>query len=218
MDIIVCARKIYTDYARQYGWLAGSRSDYIKSNGYSDSDQIDFIDCPFKNFEKFKKIHLKVITQFRPTYAVAPDIYSWDEFSWKIDYAYRIRDIGIPRVIVIPKVRDMIAKIPEDFIIGFPMGNKAYADVVLDEWELFKVQGRPIHLLGATPPRQAKMAMYHNVISVDGNAFIKAAHRFRKAYGENLESIDMRGNAKADEIVLKSIDGIAAFWKKFKNL
>ena len=215
MDIITCMRKIYADYATKYGWLRGSRSDHITNNGYSLDDSIDFIDCPFKNWEKHAERYFEVVAHYRPKYAVAPDIYQFSEFDAKIEQAYKLMEYS-GKVIVVPKVRGMADEIPTDFIIGYPMGAPGYSDVVIDEWELFKIRGRPIHLLGGSVKKQAMMAKYHNVMSVDGNGFVKVAQKYRKAYDWNLSQIDMRGEAKADEIVIKSIDGIAEFWERNK--
>lgn len=214
-QIAFCGRKHYTEYAKKYGWLVGSRSDHVRSNGYSIDDSIDFIDCPFKNWEKHKDHHMEIITRYKPNIAVAPDIYSWNEFDEKMEYADQILSMGIA-TIVVPKVRGMVKEIPDEFIVGYPVGNKAYSDVVLDEWELFAVRGRPIHLLGSTPNVQIPLILYHNVVSIDMNAFVKAAQKYRRAYSANLGAIDMRGDYHCDEIVIKSIDGIALFWEKFK--
>ncbi len=46
-QIAFCGRKRYTEHAKRYGWLVGSRSDHVRSNGYSVDDKIDFMECQF---------------------------------------------------------------------------------------------------------------------------------------------------------------------------
>jgi len=217
-DIIFCGRKKFTKYANQkYGWLMGSRSDHIKSNGHTWNDNVDFIDAPFKDWEKKKGTFLEAVERFKPKYVVVPDIYHWEDFVERLKMGYTFLDMGIGNIIIVPKQKGMHSKIPPEFIIGWPMANKSYSDICFDEWELFNIRGRTIHLLGSMPRRQAEMMQYHNVCSIDGNGFVKVAQKYRKAYGPNLEAINMMGEIHSDEIVFRSIDGIGKFWKNFNE-
>lgn len=217
-DIVFCGRRLFTQYAqKKYGWLPGSRTDHIKFNGYRADDTIHFLDAPFKDWENQKETFFAAVKHYHPRYIVVPDIYTWDVYDERIQMGYDFLAQGIENVIIVPKVASMNQAIPDDFIVGWPVGSKAYSDVSFDEWELFKVRGRRIHLLGSGPRRQASLAQYHNVVSLDGNGFVKAAQKFRIAYGPRLENIDMSGDIHSNEIVFCSIDGIAEFWNWFKE-
>lgn len=217
-DIVFCGRKFFTQYAqKKYGWLPGSRTDHIKFNGYRPDDEIQFIDAPFKEWQKHRDTFMQAVEHYRPRYVIIPDIYAWDKYEERLQMGYEFLRQGIENVILVPKVAGMNQAIPDDFIIGWPVGNKSYSDVMFDEWELFQVRGRRVHLLGSGPAKQANLIQYHNVVSLDGNGFVKAAQKYRKAYGPRLESIDMSGETHSNEIVFSSIDGIAKFWNWFKK-
>jgi len=216
-DIILSHKKKYTYYAKsQYGWLTGSNSKQIfSSNQYLDSDEIDFLDYPFKDGDSFLEQHLELIKHFKPKYAVCPDIFEECKLKFYIDYAYKLLQYS-QCVIIVPKVFDIIKIIPEDFIIGYSVPTK-YGSTPIT---LFEIGSRKVHLLGGGIRKIEDLMSYLNVISFDSNSWVKGNHIGGWYYTydkRKLKTQKSHHKHNAEGRVLLSIDALGEFWNDKKS-
>lgn len=123
--------------------------------------------------------HLKAIADYRPVMVCVPDYTHKSQYSDLMDKIQQLRDLGVIRIVVVPKFKGAVDDIPADCIIGISIPS-SYAGYVLDDEDVAKIKGRMVHLLGGTP--QAQRAFYDDymargvhVISMDGNGFQKGA-------------------------------------------
>lgn len=210
IDIILCSRPPICCYAKSKGMLVGARSDHSQQLSCCKPEFIDF------NFHKPNvRRHLAVVKEMRPKYCVAPDVLDAADLPKVLDIAEQLSEYA-SNVIVVPHVSGLVYKIPGEYIIGYSVPT-SYGAAEIFLWEL---QGRRVHLLGGTPRRQYELRLYiPGVVSIDGNAYIKAA-QFGEYVGADLKfkkDCKYKGIDMID-LVKKSIDNITCFWREEAKL
>jgi hypothetical protein len=215
MDVILCHKKLYTSYAyKRHGWLIGVNSGFVSNNNYKQDDTIHFLDYPFKSGDNYWQEHYNWAKHYRPKYAVCPDVVDVSRLQDYLDFAHKLAQVA-DKVIVVPKVHNIIDKIPKQFIIGYSVPTKYGKTIVLP----LEIGNRPVHLLGGGHKKLIRLMQYLNVVSFDSNGFIKGCHRggWYHVY-QNGKLINIRSNYqhKADDRVLLSIDALGRFWNDYQ--
>ncbi len=135
-----------------------------------DDIPVEFVDWPFLEDDFDFQAHLNVVKRHNPSYAVAPDIQSPDEFDSVISQADQL-DEHAETVIVVPKgVKPN--RIPSRFRVGLPAQDR-FGGVPWPVWD-YRSCGS-VHILGGSPARQNELSHYVNVKSVDTASPLKAA-------------------------------------------
>lgn len=207
VDLVLCARPPICCYAKQKGMIVGARSTHRNQLSCC---KPDFIDYDFK-LNRWDR-HLEVVKKLKPKYAVAPDIFSEDDLVRTIDKASKLLDWA-ENVIVVPHVPDLVAHIPDEFVIGYSVPT-SYGAAQIGLWEL---RNRRVHLLGGSPWRQFMLAQYiPRVVSVDGNVYLRVA-QYGKYWNAETGKWDASLKGKGIdmlELVRLSIDNVVRFWRE----
>lgn len=132
---------------------------------------VDFIDWPFLDDDPCYETHLRTVARERPHYAVAPDA-----DGRPLDRVLELAD-DLDRyaetVIVVPK--DVPAtEIPERFRVGIP-AQEQFGGVPRPMWE-YQQLDRPVHILGGSPNKRAKLGNYVEVGSWDSTSICRASN------------------------------------------
>jgi len=206
IDLILCSRPPFCCYAKEKGMIIGARTDHKQQLSCCKPEFLDF------NFHKPNwELHLSVVKKYKPKYAVAPDIFKEEDIKEVLIKAKKL-SVYASSVIVVPHISGIINKIPEEFIIGYSVPT-SYGGAEIGLWEL---AGRKVHLLGGTPRQQYEIWQYiQNVVSIDGNSYLKAA-QYGEFINEKLKWDRSLKYKKVDMSILvkKSIDNIVKFWQR----
>lgn len=173
------------DFAEYLGFKLG-----INSNSQiPQSRDIVFVDNDFKNYD-FEK-HLRVVKKVRPKYATVRDYipqtlckqqgikyYSLEEILEQAEELSKYAE----NIIIIPKDRNVIFKIPDDYILGYSVPTEYGGS----PFSIKEFQGRRVHLLGGSPELQYVLAVENkNVVSLDNNYILSISNRFCHLLGHN---------------------------------
>jgi hypothetical protein len=179
-DVIATARPELTELAERYGFLTGSRLDKLTQYDNYNTD-INFIDMNWKNPNPDGLIEACRVHE--PKYAVAGD---YDEDGGSVDGVNKRAQIlndYVENVIVVPKESGEVVHVPDWCIVGYSTpteygGTKAPLSDYKDE---------EIHILGGTPHNQIELIdkLGKDVVSVDGNSYLKAATIGNKYWTKN---------------------------------
>jgi hypothetical protein len=178
IDVYFCHRDKFCRIASDIGYEIGTRADEfgtnhtqrLLDNGYD----VSFVDNNFKDPCADRLVD--VAETCDALYAVCPDVDEVDDVADVLAVGDRLTDIGVTPIVV-PKVVFDFERIPDDWLLGFsvPSGYGS-TDVPLS-----KFTTHDVHLLGGSPRTQLDYATQAaemeavSVVSVDGNAFSKAA-------------------------------------------
>jgi len=203
VDLIMCIDKEkYLDIAIKNNILCGANTH--AANRLKDKYNLQFLDFAYKkpDFEK----HLDLCKSIRPKYVSAPDIFYEKELDKTLDFANELRNYS-ENVIIIPKCADIIERIERKFTIGFSIPTTYGGTEGIAVWDITNYD---IHLLGGSPAKQLWYKQYFkNIISLDGNSYIKIA-RLSKQYWD----VTWKTSPALDcnSLINLSIQGIKKAW------
>lgn len=177
-DRITTGRPDLTNIATDYGWLRGSRVDYLdryETRGY----RVDFVDPGPENCDPEQLVN--AARRHNPRYVIAGD-YDGDNYNNINELADRLRPFA-HRVIVVPHRPGEIERVPEWCVVGYSTPSD-YAGTTAPIWEY---RGRDIHVLGGTIEQSIEIQAYlgDDVVSFDCNSFHRSATQFAKWWGGN---------------------------------
>lgn len=173
MQFIYCqgGNKKFPRVASECGVAYGTRSKE-KAQSYPFMLDIKWKDYDWNN-------HIQKIKDYRPVMACVPDYERLDQKADMLAKVEELRQLGVIRIVVIPKFSGAVKDIPNDCIIGISVPS-SYAGFVPNDEDIEYIKGRMVHLLGGSP--QSQRAFYDDytrrgvqVISADGNGFQKNA-------------------------------------------
>jgi GNAT superfamily N-acetyltransferase len=172
-DRITTGRPDLVSIAERYGWLRGSRVDYLdrhESRGHS----VEFVDPGPDNCDPADLV--AATKRHQPRYVIAGD-YDGDNHNKINDLADRLRDHA-HRVIVVPHSPGEIERVPEWCVVGYSAPSD-YAGTSAPVWEY---RGRDCHVLGGTVEQSIEVQAYlgDDIVSWDCNAFHRSATQFAK--------------------------------------
>lgn len=175
-DRITTGRPDLTAIAAKYGWLQGSRVDYLdryETRGY----RVDFVDPGPENCDPDELVD--AARRHNPRYAIAGD-YDGDNYHAINELADRLRPYA-HRVIVVPHRPGEIERVPEWCVVGYSTPTE-YAGTTAPVWEY---RGRDVHVLGGTIEESINIQAYlgGDVVSFDCNSFHRSATQFAKWWG-----------------------------------
>lgn len=174
--LITTGRPDLVSVAERYGWLRGSRLDYIdrhESRGHS----VEFVDM---HWEDPRPDELLAATmRHRPSYVVAGD-YDGDNICQINERARRLRRYA-DHVIVVPHEPGEVVHVPSWATVGYSTPTK-YAGTDAPVWEY---SGRDVHILGGTIEQINEIYAHlrNSVVSIDTNTFHRSATQFAKWWG-----------------------------------
>ena len=208
MDIIYCAggNKRLANIAIDEGFLYGARSDDIRDircNGLID------INWKIYNWQA----HVNLVAKHKPKYAVVPDIVNKRQLNKTLIYAKELTSY-CEKVIVVPKVHDIIKFIPDNIIIGISIPT-SYAGFLPHVEEL---ASREVHFLGGSPRQQRELWKQYtlcgiSISSVDGNSHSKASDFGSYWNGDQWYDKERATIGKYDAF-RKSCQGIIKMWQQ----
>jgi GNAT superfamily N-acetyltransferase len=175
-DRITTGRPDLTEIATKYGWLQGSRVDYVdryETRGY----RVDFVDPGPENCDPDDLVG--ATRRHNPRYVIAGD-YDGDNYSEINELAERLRPHA-HRVIVVPHKPGEIEHVPGWCVVGYSTPSE-YAGTTAPIWEY---RGRDVHVLGGTIEQSIEIQGYlgDDVVSFDCNSFHRSATQFAKWWG-----------------------------------
>lgn len=175
-DQITTGRPDLTAIAAKYGWLQGSRVDYVdryETEGY----RVDFIDPGPDNCDPDDLV--EATKRHNPRYVIAGD-YDDDNYAAINELADRLRPYA-HRVIVVPHCPGEIERVPDWCVVGYSTPTQ-YAGTTAPVWEY---RGRDVHVLGGTIEESLNVQAYlgDDVVSFDCNSFHRSATQFAKWWG-----------------------------------
>lgn len=192
------------------GWLYGAQ---LPNKVY---EKLFFADQNWKAPDR--RSYMKALKKHKPVMATVLD---WEReeqekevLSWAEEAAQYVE-----KLVIIPKVRSAIAKIPERIgkakvILGYSVEtNYGGTRVPLNEF-----LNRPVHLLGGSPHKQLDLAYYLNVHSCDGNMMHQQAHKCRFWREKPLEKGHWIQLNKANLGNLGKGSNLAAFKQSLLNI
>lgn len=172
-DRITTGRPDLTALAAEYGWLQGSRVDYL--DRYETRDyRVDFVDPGPDNCDPDDLV--AAAKRHHPRYVIAGD-YDGDNVA-EINRLARRLDGHAERVIVVPHKPGEVELVPEWCVVGYSSPT-AYAGTTAPMWEY---RGRDVHVLGGTIEQSIEIQSYlgDDVVSFDCNSFHRSATEFVK--------------------------------------
>jgi len=172
-DRITTGRPDLTDIAADYGWLQGSRVDYLdryERRGY----RVDFVDPGPENCDPDDLID--ATRRHNPRYVIAGD-YDGSNYAEINDLADRLNGYA-ENVIVVPHEPGEVDIVPGWCVVGYSSPTE-YAGTDAPMWEY---RGRDVHVLGGTIEQSLEIQAYlgNDVVSFDCNSFHRGATQFAK--------------------------------------
>lgn len=173
--LITTGRPDLVSVAEQYGWLRGSRLDYLSTHERH-GHTIEFIDM---HWEKPNPDELLAATmRHQPSHVVAGD-YDSDNINEINQQAERLKQYA-ESVIIVPHESGEIEHVPEWATVGYSTPSE-YAGTDAPIWEYI---GRDVHILGGTVGQIIQIFRHlDNVVSIDTNTFHRSATQFAKWWG-----------------------------------
>lgn len=190
VDVIATGRPGLTNKAEKYGFLKGAELDDIPQ---FNENELEFLDLHWEK-EDFSQ-YMEAVKKVQPSYAVAGD-YNGDNIEEVNDRARRIRDY-VGCVIVVPHSPGEVEEVPDWAVVGFSTPTD-YNGTKIPVWNY---RGRDIHILGGSPRQQLQALNYlgDDVVSIDGNSFLKSATVFNK-YWTSEQPFWMHTNFGSDRV------------------
>jgi len=175
-DRITTGRPDLTAIATKYGWLQGSRVDYVdryETRGY----RVDFVDPGPDNCAPDELV--AAARRHNPRYVIAGD-YDEGNYGEINELAERLRPHA-HRVIVVPHKPGEVGRVPDWCVVGYSTPSD-YAGTTAPIWEY---RGRDVHVLGGTIGQSIEIQGYlgDDVVSFDCNSFHRSAVQFAKWWG-----------------------------------
>lgn len=206
------SRKISRVVEESSPWLLGSRpGDPVYS-------RVGFTDLDFKRLpdDAYLSKYAEFVKVTQPRYCVVPDLM----VRWQIPATLRFAEEHLAphaeNLILVPKVCDIIESLPHQIdgtpvILGYSC-NPSYGGTPVPFWEF---GDRAVHLLGSSPKRQAYIANYLNVGSLDGNYYTKIARYGRNIREDLSEAQDVPGKDRDRyyECIKLSLNNIARYFE-----
>lgn len=169
LEIIFCqgGNPTFYEIANKAGFLPGAR---LPDTVYG---PLHFVDQEWENPDKDR--YMGELKEYLPPIATVLD---WERpeqlgevLGWAEDAA---RFVEV--VVIIPKVIGGISQLPRmiggrPVRLGYSVPTR-FSGTPVPAWEF---RGWPVHLLGGSPQRQARLYHYFNTVSVDGNMVSKMA-------------------------------------------
>lgn len=208
VDMIMCvADPEYLKIGEENGLVIGantSQAGRTIKNGF----EIDFLDFDFKHPDLDK--HLELCENLTPKYACAPDIFRESELDSTLDYANELKRYS-ENVIIIPKCA-CIDRIEKSWIIGYSVPTQYGGAEGFTTWDL---HDHRVHLLGGSPGKQLfYKKLIRNIVSFDGNSYIKIARQSHQYWSNNTPHWKTCTNASTHELITRSIHNILNEWSK----
>jgi len=173
--LITTGRPDLVSIAEQYGWLRGSRLDYLSAHE-NQGHTLEFLDMHWD--EPSPDELLAATMRHRPNHVVAGD-YDGDNINEINERAERLKQYA-DNVIVVPHESGEIEYIPEWAVVGYSTPSE-YAGTDAPIWEYV---GRDVHILGGTIGQIIEIFRHlDNVVSIDTNTFHRSATQFAKWWG-----------------------------------
>lgn len=191
--------------ADEVGIMTGIRQHSIseKNKKYGRFLDNDFKKPDFKDYEN-------LIQKLKPEIAVLPDLFSEKELviSMRLYHKY-----DFCKFIFVPKY-NCIDKIPKDAVVGISVPNQFSTTPISFSWfSRFKP-----HILGGTPPVQAKLALKYNGVSADTNSFTKVINISNKAFIPNPPYWKQDKSRPMMDTFRESLENIKIFWNNYEEI
>lgn len=176
--------------AERYGWIRGSRVDYIKTHERQGHD-VGFIDLHWEDPDH--EGLLEAARRHKPEIVVAGD-YDGDNIDHINGWADKLRPHA-NRVVIVPHEPGEVEYVPKWATVGYSTPT-AYAGTDAPIWEY---RGRDVHILGGTTEQVLQVYAYlaDSVVSIDTNSFHRDATSFAKWWGKTTPSWNKLANATA---------------------
>lgn len=173
---ITTGRPDLVSVAENYGWLRGSRLDYIgrhESRGH----EIEFIDIHWEDPDREGLI--EAASRHEPRYVIAGD-YDGTNYDDVNRCGRHLREYS-ENVIVVPHEPGDLQHVPEWAVVGYSTPTQ-YAGTDIPVWEY---HGHDVHILGGTIDEMLEVYAYlaDDVVSMDCNSFHRGATSFAKWWG-----------------------------------
>lgn len=159
--------------AERYGWIRGSRLDYIdrhETRGHN----VGFIDIHWE--EPDHEALLEATKRHEPEIVVAGD-YDGENYGYINDWAAELDDYA-DQVVIVPHEPGEVERVPTWATVGYSTPSE-YAGTDAPVWEY---RGRDVHILGGTVDQIQTLYQYlaDDVVSIDCNSFHRSATQFAK--------------------------------------
>lgn len=202
-QLVMGSNKIAPTLALQTGHAYGTRSDHT---AYTWPFALDV------KWEDYNwSLYLDKVSRWRPVQALVPDLMNVEQVPLMLEQIQQLRDLGVLRIVCVPKFNGAVQYIPNDCIVGVSVPS-SYAGFLPDD--LSEFSGRELHLLGGSPSKWRKLIPKLQgagglVISVDGNSHLLAA-RFGSHFNGRVwePSRNLRYKNTTNDLRIKSGLGI----------
>lgn len=185
-------RAPYALDAHQLGFATGLREDYTFQNKWETLDvPVFMLDNDFRdpNLERY----LEVLEKHEPTVGVIGDAFDADDACRLTEAAQEVQGVREEfEPIIVPKCKEALEIIPEDIILGYPVG---YSDIHATDFSRpVDWADRRVHILGGSPPKQWKairdLVPGDDPTRIDLGSFGGGANDTRRA---NIVGLDWNG-------------------------
>lgn len=210
--------------AYKMGFLTGFREDcsYQQTKFNSLDMPVGMLDNDFRDPDLER--YISRFFKHEPQVGVIGDVYEVENVGRYVSAAREIRaSYPEANVVIVPKSRAVIGKIPDDIVIGYSRG---YADKLASDFsEPADWRGRRVHVLGGSPPKQWQVIQEltrptvtgkppADIVSLDWNGLHRGAQfgEFWTADGWDDSGRDA-GHVTVRKTVRHSLGQLKSFWK-----
>ncbi len=111
---------------------------------------VHFLDNDYRDADLDRFIER--VQRYKPEIAVLGDIYDIGSLDEHLEAAEKIwNEYPSIELILVPKCKEVLEEIPEDFILGFPNGNSEIQALDIATYEEWRNLPHRLHILGGTP-------------------------------------------------------------------
>lgn len=180
-DLMTTGRPDLVTVAEKFGWLRGSRLDYLDRHE-TRGHKVNFLDLHWEDPQPDEL--LAAAMRHRPRYVVAGD-YDGENYQKINDRARQLREYA-ENVIVVPHEPGEVGHVPDWAVVGYSTPTK-YAGTDAPVWEY---RGQDVHILGGTIDqiREVYAHLADSVVSIDTNSHHRGATAFAKWWGQSSPS------------------------------
>lgn len=177
-DLMTTGRPDLVTVAEKFGWLRGSRLDYLDRHE-TRGHEVEFLDIHWEDPQPDDL--LAATMRHRPRYVVAGD-YDGNNYSEINERAAELRRYA-ENVIVVPHDPGEVEHVPEWAVVGYSSPTQ-YAGTDAPVWEY---RGRDVHILGGTLDQIQEIYAHlaDSVVSIDTNSHHRGATSFAKWWGQS---------------------------------
>ena len=156
--------------------------------------------------------YMAALNRWRPFMASVIDWEYLDQLPEVLNWAEEIAEF-VTVVMIIPKVQNGVKLLPKNIggksiRLGYSIPTKyGSTNLMVSEFNDW-----PVHLLGGSPKDQFDLTHYLNVISIDGNAMMKAAQYGNFWNGKKWQEIHTSDKDFPYECFRRSCEGIKKMW------